>query len=74
MQVEAIGAALTDAEVDSICAGLVQNAAKVRYLKRLGLMVDRKPNGRPLVMRSEWERRNKPQPGPANGPKWKKAA
>jgi hypothetical protein len=42
---------LSDAEVDEICAGLEQNAAKVRFLQRLGLRVARKPNGRPLVWR-----------------------
>ena len=69
---------LSDLEIDSICAGLKQNAAKVRYLRALGLRVDRKPNGRPLVARSEWERRNTPQPpslaSGASGIKWKLAA
>lgn len=46
---------LTDAEVDSICEGLKQNAAKVRYLRDLGLHVERKPNGRPLVNRAHYE-------------------
>lgn len=68
---------LTDTEVDGICGGLVQNAAKVRYLRSLGLKVDRRPNGRPLVARLDWERRyipkNDSQATPANGPKWKKA-
>lgn len=41
----------TDAEVDDMCAGLTQPAAMVRYLRRLGLKVDRKPNGRPLAWR-----------------------
>lgn len=41
----------TDAEVDEICAGLTQDAAKIRYLRRIGLRVDRKPNGRPLAWR-----------------------
>ncbi len=41
----------TDAEVDDMCAGLSQDAAKIRYLRRLGLKVDRKPNGRPLAWR-----------------------
>jgi hypothetical protein len=40
---------LTDSQVDDICAGLKQNSAKVRYLQGLGLVVKRKPNGRPLV-------------------------
>jgi hypothetical protein len=67
---------LTDAEIDQICAGLVQNAAKVRYLQGLGLRVDRRPNGRPLVSRSEWDRRNNSTASsrPANGPKWTVAA
>lgn len=46
---------LTDDEIDRICAGLRQNAAKVRFLERLGLTVDRKPNGRPLVNRSHYD-------------------
>ena len=39
----------TDAEVDEMCEGLTQDAAKIRYLRRLGLRVDRKPNGKPLA-------------------------
>lgn len=46
---------LTDAEIDSICAGLSQNAAKVRFLESFGLKVRRKPNGRPLVNRSHYD-------------------
>ena len=46
---------LTDDEVDHICAGLRQNAAKVRFLKRLRVVVMRKPNGRPLVNRAHYE-------------------
>lgn len=42
---------LSDAEVDEICDGLAQDAARIRFLRRLGLRVDRKPNGRPLVWR-----------------------
>jgi hypothetical protein len=41
----------SDAEVDEMCDGLTQDAAKIRFLKRLGLRVDRKPNGRPLAWR-----------------------
>jgi len=67
---------LTDAEIDQLCAGLVQNAAKVRYLQSLGLRVDRRPNGRPLVSRSEWDRRNNTTATnkSANGPRWTVAA
>ena len=45
----------TDSEVDDLCTGLVNNAAKVRHLKRLGLTVCTKPNGRPLLMRAHAE-------------------
>lgn len=46
---------LSDEEVDAICSGLRQNAAKARYLVQLGLHVERRPNGRPLVMRAHAE-------------------
>jgi Domain of unknown function (DUF4224) len=46
---------LTDQEVDALCDGLRQNAAKARYLVQLGLHVARRPNGRPLVMRAHAE-------------------
>ena len=39
---------LSDYEIDNICQGRVQNSAKVRHLKKMGLNVRRKPNGRPL--------------------------
>lgn len=70
---------LSDSEIDSICDGLVQPFAKVRYLRSLGLRVDRRPNGRPLVARAEWDRafgqqRADAAPGTptksANGPRW----
>lgn len=72
---------LTDAEIDAICAGRTQNAARIRYLRSLGLRVERKPNGRPLVARSEWERRMAQPTAPAglmpassNAPRWSVAA
>lgn len=43
---------LSDAEVDDMCDGLINDAAKCRYLRRLGLTVNRKPNGKPLVVRA----------------------
>lgn len=69
---------LTDAEVDAICEGLSQGAAKVRYLRGLGLRVARRPNGRPLVARADWERvyarrQAEEAPAPANGPRWRSA-
>jgi hypothetical protein len=46
---------LTDTEVDGLCTGLRQNAAKRRYLESLGLTVHTRPNGRPLVWRAHAE-------------------
>jgi len=46
---------LTDTEIDNICTGQTQNAAKVRHLKRMGLYVRQKPNGRPLVNRRHYD-------------------
>jgi hypothetical protein len=46
---------LTDPEIDNLCEGLVNNAAKIRYLRTMGLTVHSKPSGRPLVMRSHAE-------------------
>lgn len=46
---------LPDPEIDAICAGLVQNAAKVRYLRSMGLTVRQKPNGKPLVNRAHYD-------------------
>lgn len=45
----------SDQEVDDLCTGLKTNAAKVRHLEALGLTVNRKPNGRPLLMRAHAE-------------------
>ncbi len=64
---------LTDDEIDGICAGLTQSAAKVRYLRDvLRVPVERKPNGRPLVRRVDWERAQNAKP--ANVPNWSRQA
>lgn len=47
---------LTDAEIAGICDGVTLPGAQCRHLQRIGLLVQRKPNGRPLVARSEFER------------------
>jgi hypothetical protein len=47
---------LSDAEVAEICAPLKVPAYQVKFLQRLGLIVNRKPNGKPLVARGEIER------------------
>lgn len=63
---------LTDAEIEDICRPLVQHAAQVRYLRSLGLRVDRRPDGSPLVRRSDWDQRDINRP--ANGPHWSREA
>ncbi|MGE8319066.1 MAG: hypothetical protein ACN6O3_09995 [Comamonas sp.] len=47
---------LTDAEITEICKPLKTGAAQIRYFKRLGMVVESKPNGHPLVARAEFER------------------
>ena len=51
------GMFLSDEEIDGICEGLGANshAAKCKRLASMGLIVNRKPNGRPLVVRSHAE-------------------
>jgi hypothetical protein len=46
---------LTDTEIDAMCAGVKRNADKRRKLRDMGLIVNEKPNGRPLVVRSHAE-------------------
>jgi hypothetical protein len=63
---------LTEEEVDEICAPLKTGAAQARYLVKLGLHVERKPNGRPLVSRALLATvltAGAPTT-PANGPNW----
>lgn len=47
---------LSDDEINGICEGLALGGAQCRYLRGLGMLVNRKPNGRPLLARSEFER------------------
>lgn len=65
---------LSDAEIDEICDGYTQNAAKVRFLKGLGLTVAQKPNGRPLVNRAHYDQirggRQLETAGAIEGPRW----
>ena len=50
-----MGPDLTQGEIDAICEPLKQPAAQIRYLRSLGLIVDRKPNGRALVNRKHYD-------------------
>lgn len=66
-------AVLTDDEINAICDGLRQSAAMVRYLRKLGVPVQRKPNGRPLVRRADWDARQQEQNRGSNGPRWSRS-
>ena len=68
-------ACLTDDELATICRPLVQHAAQVRFLRSLGLKVQRRPDGSPLVWRSDWERLAQAQNArQTHGPNWSHAA
>lgn len=58
---------LSDAEIAEICAPLKASAAQKRFLRSLGLVVNEKPNGKPLVVRShaEWVLSGRIGPGTA---------
>ena len=66
---------LTDEEIARICEPLTQAAAQARYLRSLGLVVARKPNGRPLVNRRHYdEARGQPaESRRADEPAWSHA-
>lgn len=47
---------LTEVEIAAICEPLIAPSAQIRYFKKLGMLVNRKPNGKALVARSEFKR------------------
>lgn len=65
---------LTDAELFDICRPRRQGAAQIRYLRSIGVPVQRRADGTPLVWRRDLEA---PQPSgtvaAANEPNWKRA-
>lgn len=58
---------LSDDEIARICDPLTQPAAQIRYLRKLGLLVNKKPSGRPLVARAEYLRALVATPAGASG-------
>lgn len=51
---------LEDEIIDELCFPLTQNAAKVRFLRsEFGVVVTRRKNGRPVVLREAWEARQR---------------
>lgn len=53
---------LTDTEIADICRPRTQGAAQIRYLRALGLKVERRADGTPLVWRHDVERQRSPAP------------
>lgn len=47
---------LSQNEINELCFPRTQKAAKVKFLQSLGLKVIRKPNGEPIVSKTELER------------------
>jgi hypothetical protein len=66
---------LTDAEISEICRPRKQGAAQIRYLRSLGIKVERRADGTPLVWRADVERRGGGATVPAsNEPAWTRHA
>lgn len=59
---------LTDSEINEICDPLTQPHAQRRFLSKLGILVKKKPNGRALVLRAEFERALMNGPAISNEP------
>lgn len=45
---------LTQDEIQEICSPLKQPAAQIRFLQGLGVRVERRPDGKPLVSRQHY--------------------
>ncbi|MES2415152.1 MAG: DUF4224 domain-containing protein [Pseudomonadota bacterium] len=66
-----LDADLTDAEIENICRGLKQNAAKVRFLRNMNLTVRVAADGRPLVNRKHYDGlKAEPDKSPSTEPAW----
>ena len=70
-----VGADLTEDEIASITYPLTQGHARIKFLRSLGLHVDRRPDGQPLVNRAHYDevRSGKKQleaAGADNGIRW----
>lgn len=60
---------LTDVEIADITAPLVQGAARIKYLRRLGIKAEPKPNGQPLVWRADFDAARLAQPAANDSPR-----
>lgn len=60
---------LTDEEVREITEPLVQGKARCRFFARLGVKVEPKPNGQPLVLRVDFEGRPPVAPAANDAPR-----
>jgi hypothetical protein len=58
---------LTDAEIADITAPLIQGAARIKFFREVvKCRVEAKPNGQPLVWRSDFDAARRPLTGAAN--------
>ncbi len=70
---------LTDAEIADICRPRTQGAAQIRFLRALGLKVERRADGTPLVWRHDVARIQAPAAPTvgahaSNEPAWSRSA
>lgn len=70
---------LTDEELYEICRPRRQGAAQIRFLRSIGIKVQRRGDGTPLVWRHHVERPQPPADAPAtvgasNEPRWTRHA
>jgi len=52
---------LTVAEIKDITEPLTQGAARIKFFRNMGVKVEPKPNGQPLVWRADFETRRQAQ-------------
>lgn len=46
---------LSQQEIDDLCDPLTQHAAQIRFIRSLGITVQPKPSGAPLVIRAHFD-------------------
>ncbi len=52
---------LSEDEINDLCSPLIQHAAQIRFISKLGILVRKKPNGAPLVMRNHFDEAMSPK-------------
>ena len=59
---------LTDEEIAEITEPLTQGKARIKFLRRIGVKTEPKPNGQPLVWRADYEAARHAQPAANDTP------